>query len=137
MATLYLLDTTAFSDLMRGHRKLTARFTTLSPAGRVFINPIVRGEIRYGLRVMPAGRKKHDLSAKAEALFDALLCEQIPESAGDQYGRIKSEAESRGLSLDENDLWIAATALALDCVLVSRDRDFRRVPSLIVEDWTK
>jgi predicted nucleic acid-binding protein len=137
MAARYLFDTTAFSDLMRDHRKLTARFTTLSPAGRVFINPIVRGEIQYGLRVMPAGRRKRDLSARAEALFEALLCEPIPEAAGDHYGRIKSEAESRGLSLDENDLWISSTAVAFDAVLVTRDRDFGRVPGLLVEDWTK
>jgi predicted nucleic acid-binding protein len=91
MAATYLLDTTAFSDLMRDHRKLTARFTNLSPAGRVFINPIVRGEIQYGLRVMPDGRKKVNLLARAGALFDVLLCEPIPENAGDHYGRIKSE----------------------------------------------
>jgi predicted nucleic acid-binding protein len=137
MAATYLLDTTAFSDLMREHRKLTARFTSLSPAGRISIIPIVRGEILYGLRVMPDGRKKLDLQTRARVLFDALLCEPIPENAGDHYGRIKSEAERRGLRLDENDLWIAATAVAFDWVLVTRDRDFGRVKALVVEDWTK
>ncbi len=114
-----------------------ARFATLSPAGRVFINPIVRGEILYGLRVMPEGRRKHNSSARAAELFQVLLCEPIPENAGDQYGRIKSEAERRGLRLDENDLWIAATALALEAVLVTRDGHFRRVNHLLVEDWSK
>src|SRR5579863_9613592 len=104
MAATYLLDTTAFSDLMREHRKVTARFASLSPAGRVFINPIVRGEILFGLRVMPDGRRKLNLQTRADVLFDSLVCEPIPENAGDHYGRIKSEAERRGLRLDENDL---------------------------------
>jgi predicted nucleic acid-binding protein len=38
--------------------------------------------------------------------------------------------------LDENDLWIAATAVALDAVLVSRDSDFQQIEGLKVDDWT-
>ena len=137
MAARYLLDTTVFSDLMRDHRKVTSRFTILSPAGRVLINPIVRGEILYGLRAMPEGRKRDHLVSRAQSLFAKLACDAIPEAAGDHYGRIKVEGETKGLHLDENDLWIAATAMAFDAVLVTRDRDFKRVSGLVVEDWTK
>ncbi|MBI3462130.1 MAG: type II toxin-antitoxin system VapC family toxin [Planctomycetes bacterium] len=70
-------------------------------------------------------------------LFETLPCESVPEAVGDHYGRVKRETERRGLSLDENDLWIAATALAVNVVLVTRDSDFRRVSGLRVEDWTK
>jgi predicted nucleic acid-binding protein len=38
--------------------------------------------------------------------------------------------------LDENDLWIAATALALDAVLITRDGDFQQIEGLSVNDWT-
>lgn len=38
----------------------------------------------------------------------------------------------RGLILDENDLWIAATAIALDATLVSRDTDFSGIDGLLV-----
>jgi predicted nucleic acid-binding protein len=34
--------------------------------------------------------------------------------------------------MDENDLWVAATALALGATLVSRDRDFEGVDGLRV-----
>jgi len=37
---------------------------------------------------------------------------------------------------DESDLWIAATARAVGAVLVTRDKDFRRLKQLAVEDWT-
>jgi predicted nucleic acid-binding protein len=36
--------------------------------------------------------------------------------------------------LDENDLWIAATALALAAVLISRDSDLYQIDGLTVED---
>jgi predicted nucleic acid-binding protein len=38
----------------------------------------------------------------------------------------------RGLTLDENDLWVAATALALGATLVSRDRGFVGIDGLPV-----
>jgi predicted nucleic acid-binding protein len=37
--------------------------------------------------------------------------------------------------MDENDLWIAATALALGATLVSRDGDFKQIDGLSVENW--
>jgi hypothetical protein len=40
------------------------------------------------------------------------------------YSQIKATRQRQGLGLDENDLWIAATAKALGAVLVSSDRDF-------------
>ncbi len=137
MAAIFLLDTTAFSDLMREHHKLATRVTPLSPTGRVFICTIVRGEVLYGLECMPRGRRRRNITAKALALFAMLPCESVPENAGDHYGRMKRESEAKGLPLDENDLWIAATALALDAVLVTRDNDFQRVRGLAVEDWTR
>jgi predicted nucleic acid-binding protein len=137
MAAKYLLDTSVFSDLMRDHRKVTSRFTVLSPSGRVLVNPVVRGEILYGLGLMAKGRKREHLAARAQSLFARLACEAIPESAADHYARLKREAETKGLRLDENDLWIASTAVALDAVLITRDRDFRRVAGLLVEDWSR
>ena len=134
---VYLLDTNAFSDLMREHGKVEARVSVLAPTGRVFICSIVRGEVCYGLESMPRGRKQREFEAKAMTLFAMLPCEPVPESAGDHYGCIKREVEKRGLTLGENDLWIAATAMALDAILVTRDSDFQRVPGLLVEDWTK
>jgi tRNA(fMet)-specific endonuclease VapC len=45
---------------------------------------------------------------------------------------VKISQQRFGLPLDENDLWIAATALALDATLVSRDSDFQAVEGLSV-----
>jgi tRNA(fMet)-specific endonuclease VapC len=63
-------------------------------------------------------------------------CESVPEIAGDAYGQIKAARQPHGLTLDENDLWVAATAKALGAVLVSTDRDFAQIDGLTVEDWT-
>jgi tRNA(fMet)-specific endonuclease VapC len=70
-------------------------------------------------------------------LFAQLVCLSIPDVAADRYASIKWETERQGTPLDENDLWMAATALALEAVLVTTDSDFQRVSGLRIEDWTQ
>jgi predicted nucleic acid-binding protein len=134
---IFLLDTTAFSDLMRGSELTMVRLSQLSPMDRVVVCPVVRGEVRYGIERLPLGRRRQDLEVKAARLFDALVCEPVPEIAADHYARIKTAANAKGLPLDENDLWIAATAMAIGATLVTRDRDYEAVAGLVVTDWSR
>ncbi len=134
--TTYLLDTNTFSAIMDQHPQAMAHAATLTSTDKVVICTIVRGEILYGIERMPHGRRRRDVEAKAANLFARTPCEDIPEAVADIYARIKRDAERRGTPLDENDLWIAATALAIGAVLVTSDSDFQRVTGLTIEDWT-
>ena len=133
----YLWDTTTCSALMRRDAKVRARVAALTAADRVVICTITRGEILYGLARLPEGKRRSVLEAEAMALFGQLVCLAIPEAAADQYASIKWEAERKGTPLDENDLWIAATARALEAIVVTIDSDFQRVSGLQTEDWTQ
>jgi len=133
---LFLLDSNAFSDLMRKNPRVEAQLAALGPNNKVVICPIVRGEILYGLSRLPQGRRREDLTKQAVPLFATIACELVPESAGDAYANIKRSREQQGLRLDENDLWIAATASALGATLVTRDSDFGSVEGLTTTDWT-
>jgi len=132
----YLLDTTILSWMLRQHPKVHEKVASLTPTDRLVICSIVRGEVLYGLERLPHGRRRRDLESKVTELFGTLPCEPIPEAAGDHYARIKRETERKGMRLDENDLWIAATAVSLRAVLVTTDSDFQRVSELNIEDWT-
>jgi len=66
---IFLLDTNAFSDLMRKHSKLDARMSSLSPADRVVICTVVRGEICYGIEQLPPSKRRQDLEGQAGPLF--------------------------------------------------------------------
>ncbi len=55
---------------------------------------------------------------------------EIPEDLARSLEAITASQQHRELTLDENDLWIAATALALDATRVSRDGDFRAIQAL-------
>jgi tRNA(fMet)-specific endonuclease VapC len=127
-----LLDTNAVSDLMRDHPQVKARIS--AHAGPIGTTAIVVGEIRYGLDRLPAGKKRLDLEARAQTILAALVIEPVTEQVADTYGRLKASLERQGLSLDYNDLWIAATAIAQGSLLITRDQGFSQVAGLQVED---
>lgn len=121
---------------MREHPKVDARLASTTPADRVVIRSVVRGEIQYGIQRLPQGRRRQELASKSAKLFTVVHCVPVPELAGDLYANIKLTRQQKGLSLDENDLWIAATAMALGAVLVTRDSDFANIEGLAVNDWS-
>lgn len=133
---VFLLDSNAVSDLMREDARVEARIQALRPTDKVITCPIVRGEVLYGIERLPEGKRRAELSKKAESLFGRIPCEPIPEGAGDAYAKIKRVRERKGFSLDENDLWIAATASAIGATLVTRDGDFASIDELTTVDWT-
>jgi tRNA(fMet)-specific endonuclease VapC len=129
-----LLDTNAFSDLMRDHPQVKARIA--KHADPIATSVVVVGEIRYGLDRLPAGKKRTDLEARAQRILAVLPIEPVTQQIADAYGRLKASQESQGLNLGDNDLWIAATAVTGGNLLVTRDQVFWKVLGLQVEDWS-
>jgi tRNA(fMet)-specific endonuclease VapC len=129
-----LLDTNAVSDLMRDNPQVKSRLARHSDP--VVTSVVVWGEIRYGLDRLPSGKKRADLETRALKIIVSLSREGITVQVAETYGQLKATLEGQGLNLDDNDLWIAATALTHGAVLVTRDKIFSQVPGLQVEDWT-
>ena len=130
---IFLLDTSAFSELMRTEPGVSRWLASMSVKDSVVVCPIVRGEIQFGISKLSQGKRRAALENAARRLFASIPCEPVPESAGDHYAAIKLLRQRQGLSLDENDLWIAAPAMALNATLVSRDRDFNDIQGLRIE----
>ena len=129
---IYLLDTNIISDLMRANPRVEDWISGLGSDDRLVTCTIVRGEILFGIARLPAGRRRLELEETGHRFLAAFRCEPIPERAAGFYADLNVTRQQRGLSLDENDLWVAATALALGASLVSRDSDFAAITSLSV-----
>jgi len=134
---IYLLDTNAFSDFVRELPQMSAHFALLAPADRLITCAIVMGEVKHGNERLPAGQRKQSLERKATRFSSDCPCEPVPATAADHYARIKTRLQQAGLPLDENDLWIAATALTLGARVITRDAHFGRIPGLEAEDWSQ
>ena len=122
---------------MKDNPQVKERLNSLTESDYTFTCSIVKGEILFGIARLPAGKRKQYLQQKADELFEVVPCEPISESVSDAYARIKIAAQEQGTSLSECDLWIAATALTLDAILVASDSDYERIVGLglRLEDW--
>ena len=117
---------------MRSESRMDAWLSSVGPEDNVTVCVITRGEVLFGIERLAAGHRRTELEGKAARLFTVIPCQSIPVAAGDRYAILKREQQRRGLPLDENDLWIAATALALGTSLVSYDSDFQPIETLAV-----
>ncbi len=59
-----------------------------------------------------------------------------PRETGRRYGEIRATLGRQGQLIGNNDVWIAAHALAANLTLVTGNvGEFSRVPGLVIEDW--
>lgn len=101
-------------------------------AGSFFVSVIPLGELRFGAR--KSGRVGENLQRVEDfaAESNILPCD---EETSRRYGEIKDRLRRKGRSIPENDIWISATALRHDFVLVTRDSHFKHVEGLRIEQW--
>lgn len=130
----FLLDTDICIYIRRKKpEELLRRFRRLRP-GEAALSVITYGELLYG-----AEKSSQRASAleRLHELVHLLPALPLPESAAEAYGRVRADLEIRGEMIGNNDLWIAAHALASGLVLVTNnEREFRRVKDLKVQNWS-
>lgn len=128
----HLVDTNVCIAWLKGERAVREAWLELAPED-VLLSSVVRAELLYGAR-----HSQHVSSnlRKLEALFAAMVSVPFEDRAADQYGLVRAQLTAAGQPIGPNDLMIAATALAHDAILVTRNaREFNRVAGLRVEVW--
>jgi len=133
MAAQYLLDTNICIYLRQNRPpEVTARFRRLQH-GDAVLSVITYGELRYGSE---RSQRRNAAFASLASLVSLLPVLALPEEAGAAYGEIRAALESRGQTIGNNDLWIAAHAKSAGLILVTNnEREFRRIPALRIQNW--
>jgi tRNA(fMet)-specific endonuclease VapC len=132
----YVLDTNAFSALMRGHPTMLARLRAVAKPDVGVPQPVL-AEIEYGLSRLPKSRRRDRLRARFELVRAEIARVVWADDVSARFGTIKAELERLGTRIEDFDVAIAAHAMAHDAVLVTADRShMTRVRDLIVEDWS-
>jgi tRNA(fMet)-specific endonuclease VapC len=135
MEPRYLLDTNICIYIRQKRpEEVLRRFRKLRP-GEAVLSVITYGELLYG-----AAKSEQRVRAieQLHELVRVLPALSLPEAAADAYGTIRAELELNGEMIGNNDLWIAAHALAAGLILVTNNKkEFRRVRRLKVQNWTE
>lgn len=135
IARRYLLDTDTFVYIRRFRPpKVQERFLNLQP-GEAALSVITFGELIYGIEKKKVG---HEPMLHLEELTQIIPVIPLQPEVAHVYGAVRASLSKRGALIGANDLWIAAHAIFMNLTLVTNnEREFRRVPDLKMENWTK
>lgn len=103
--------------------------------GDIGIPSIVVAEMHYGVR------KSQHIERNHASLSEFLLPFEILDfgvKAAIEYGKLRTALERKGTVIGALDMLIAAGALAENLTLVTNNtKEFKRIPHLKVEDWSR
>jgi tRNA(fMet)-specific endonuclease VapC len=122
-----ILDTNAYVGFKRGYAQLVEY---ILQADRIWMSPIVLGELMFGFRNGSRLAQNMDelrlfLSHPAVRIVD------MNEITSDRYSRIAAQLKKQGTPIPSNDIWIAAQTLQTGAELVTLDNHFEKVPGLV------
>jgi len=134
---IWMLDTDTVGYLINrspGAQHIRRRLSGRSP-GEIRLSSITVAEIQYGVAAGDVSEEREDALAEFLELFQL---DDFPAAAAADYGEIRVALERAGTMIGPYDLLIAAHARYVGATLVTNnEREFRRVPRLSVQNWTK
>lgn len=123
-----ILETTFLIDLERERRRgagAAFAFLQAHQEARLYITHTITGELASGASLSERGKWRDFI-----APFQVLPWTEAVDWA---YGQTFRYLQANGLTIGTNDTWIAATALAHECPVVTANAaHFQRVPNLEV-----
>ena len=122
---MILLDTNVLSALMRSAPDpIVITWLDRQPAESVWITSVTLFEVRFGLALLPSGRKRRAL----ETAFASLLREDLENrvvdfdvAAADAAAAVAADRQAAGRNIDIRDTLIAGIALARRATLATRN----------------
>jgi len=122
------LDTSGAVAILRGGPTAQAKVAGLSFLG---LPAIALGELRYGAERALHSPQEH---AAVSRLVGRCTILSVGPAVAEEYGRVKAALARQGTPIPENDIWIAATAIYYDLILVTTDQEhFSKVQGLSLQ----
>jgi toxin FitB len=122
---MILLDTNVLSELMRPvPAPAVEGWLSRQPVAATFISAITEAELRYGLALLPEGRRQRDLVVQAEAMLAQDFAGRIlpfDSPAAAAYARIAAARRRSGRPISQADAQIAGIAVSRGASVATRD----------------
>jgi predicted nucleic acid-binding protein len=135
-----VLDTNVLSALMQSRPEpAVVNWLDAQAVESVWITSITLFEVRMGLALLPAGRRRKALEAAFEQLLVADLENRVlafDEAAARRAAELAATRQKAGHPVDFRDTQIAGIVLARRAVLATRNvRHFQDLNTTVVNPW--
>jgi len=131
-----LLDTSILLHLVRDNwigRSIESRFRLRTRAERSLISVITVGEVLAFVEKRNWGALKR---ASLQDLLRDLVTLEVSDEVLRHYARLDTYLVRAGKAAEQNDIWIAATAIASGAHLLTTDKDFDPLyPAYLDRTW--
>jgi predicted nucleic acid-binding protein len=102
----------------------------------IAVDPIILGEIRFGIQLLPAGKRRRRLEAWFDEGVARTTCVPWDARTGLRWAKLLAELRKAGKSMPIKDSLIAATALVHDFIVVTRNpHDFRKAHVKVLDPF--
>ena len=100
------------------------------------VDPVILGEIRFGILLLPRGKRRRQLEGWFDAGIARLQCLPWDASLGLRWAELLADLRTAGRAMPVKDSFIAATALAHGLTVATRKRrDFAAAKVPVVDPF--
>lgn len=138
---MIILDTNVLSALMRPQPEtVVLKWLDNQPKSSIWTTSITLMEIRYGIEIMPSGRRRERMTEELEAVLREEIAERylvFDITAAERSAELMALRKMSGRAVDLRDTLIAGVALANRATLATRNTShFEDLELPLVNPWT-
>jgi len=137
---MIVFDTNVISALMQPSENMVVlAWLDRQPRQSIYITSVSILEVRYGIRILPAGRRRLDLTARFERLLSHAFDNRIlpfDVEAAETAAEIAALRKMRGKAVSPPDTQIAGIVMSRNATLATRNvKDFNDLNIPLVNPW--
>lgn len=137
---MIILDTNVLSEMLRPAPDThVVTWLASQPRAAVFTTSVTRGEILYGIRLLPEEKRRETLWEAVSGIFTQDMAGQVlsfDSDAADAYAEIAADRKNQGKPISQFDAMIAAVARSRGASLATRNiKDFVDCGVDLIDPW--
>jgi toxin FitB len=102
----------------------------------IVVDPVILGELRFGILLLPAGKRRSKLERWFERGVQRLQCLPWDGETGLRWASLLAKLRINGLAMPIKDSLIAATALVHNLIVATHNRpDFKNAGVKVVDPF--
>jgi len=132
----YLTDANVLSEAMKPAPSSKVMEWLRTNEADIVVDPIILGEMRFGILLLPASKRKRSLERWFAEVITRLTCLTWTADTGLFWAQLLSDLRKQGLVMPIKDSMIAATAVVHHLTVATRNvKDFQKAKVIVFDPF--